>query len=507
LLTAFAGDEYMLGQLIDRLLSFYDTIGIAGVFIGLIIGFIIIFLYIFINNKFNMYRRAQKYYSRGNLRRALYLLSVVLHKKPSNKKALLLKADIECELEDYINAEKNYYRLIDLKKPGDGTDIYMVKKRLLKPVYQQDKIYAAFNLAKDILYMEKNNAEALYYLGLICLGQLYYKEASEILLRLIFNRPQMHHALFAYAVAQAQLNNFEKSLEYISQAVGVNDNPLYKISCASVYFLMENYPAAKRTLEKLPETEKTFENKRQYLFYLRLKAFCNYMQGSSKEATSLFRMLYKLTGKSKPKEKPADKSPTIYNEFGRTPSDSKPAESPREAEKNSALSDYFRLREIAMEEGRQNKAETEKYGAFKKFLDLFGLSAETRAALDVALSMVKSESYSQALDFLKEVKTQHPEVLGMGKVMNLLEERVADASGKDASGNGKDQSDVDSISSITEKVIERKERKYELWEYIREWEKNGIRPYHLLLVSGFTSKKQLSPFYLLNMKKNFNLDF
>ena len=53
----------MLQQLIDSLLRLYDTIGIAGVLIGLVIGFIIIFLYIFINNKFNMYKRAQKYYS------------------------------------------------------------------------------------------------------------------------------------------------------------------------------------------------------------------------------------------------------------------------------------------------------------------------------------------------------------------------------------------------------------------------------------------------------------
>ena len=144
----------------------------------------------------------------------------------------------------------------------------------------------------------------------------------------------------------------------------------------------------------------------------------------------------------------------------------------------------------------------ETVNSFKKFLGLFGLTGETRAALDVALSMVKSENYSRAVAFLRQVKAEHPELLGMGKVLGLFEEKLADAS-----LDGKKPPGFDTVGSITEKVIKKKERKYELWEYIREWEKNGIRPYHLLLVSGFTSRKQLSPFFLLNMKKYFNLDF
>ena len=111
-------------------LRLYDTIGIAGVFIGGIFGFLVITVYFFLNKRINIFRRAQRYYSKGSLHKALYLLTVFLHKKHSNKKALLMKADIECELQDYANAEKDYYRLIDLKQPGDGTDVYMVKKKL-----------------------------------------------------------------------------------------------------------------------------------------------------------------------------------------------------------------------------------------------------------------------------------------------------------------------------------------------------------------------------------------
>ena len=226
----------MQEQLIDFFLRMYDTIGIAGVFIGGIFGFLVVSLYFFLNKKLNIFRRAQKYYNKGNLHKALYLLSVVLQKKHSNKKALLMKADIECKLEDYANAEKDYYRLIDLKQPGDGIDVYMVRKRLLKPIYKQDKIYVAFNLAKEILYLEKNNPEALYYLGLIYLSQLYYKEASEIQARLILNRPQMHQVLFAHAVTLAQLNQFESSLVYIKQALVVNKTPLNKISYSCIQY-------------------------------------------------------------------------------------------------------------------------------------------------------------------------------------------------------------------------------------------------------------------------------
>jgi lipopolysaccharide biosynthesis regulator YciM len=492
----------MQEQMIEFFMRLYDTIGIAGVFIGGIFGFLVVSLYFFLNNKLNIFRRAQRYYNKGSLHKALYLLSVVLQKKHSNKKALLMKADIECELKDYTNAEKDYYRLIDLKQPGDGTDVYMVKKRLLKPLYKQDKIYVVFNLAKEILYIEKNNPEALYHLSLIYLSQLYYKEASEIQARLILNRPQMHQALFAHAVTLAQLNQFDSSLVYIKQALEVNNSVLNKISYSCIQYLMENYLAAKRTLDSISENEKNFENKRQYLFILRLKAFCNYMQGFTDEATSLFRTIYKLTVKSRPKEQPESKSGLIYNEFGKTYIETPPKKSSSGERKYSPLYNYYKLKEVAISEGRQQKPGGEDFPSFKKFLDLFGLSGETRAALDVALSMMKSESYAQALIFLREVKKQHPEVLGMCKIINLIEEQVKEAEDKEKNNTG-----FDPISSITEKVIDKKERKYELWEYIREWENNGIRPYHLLMASGFTSKKQLSPFLLLSMKKNFNLDF
>lgn len=492
----------MQEQLIDFFIRLYDTIGIAGVFIGGIFGFIIVFLYIFLNNKINMFRRAQRDYNKGSLHKALFLLSVFLQKKHSHKKALLMKADIECELEDYANAEKDYYRLIDLKQPGDGTDVYMVKKRLLKPIHKQDKIYVAFNLAKEILYIEKNNPEALYYLSLIYLSQLYYKEASEIQVRLILNRPQMHQALFAHAVTLAQLNQFESSLVYIKQALVINKTSLGKISYCCIQYFMENFLAAKRTLDSISENEKNFENKQQYLFFLRLKAFCNYMLGFTDEATSLFRAIYKLTARSKPEDPGEKKSGLLYNEFGKTNIGAPSTKNPSGAGKDPPLYDYYKLKEVAINEGKQQKAWGGVFPSFKQFLDLFGLSGETRAALDVALSMLKSENYTRALIFLREVKTRHPEVLGMGKVIRLIEERIMEAEDKEKITAG-----FDPINSMTEKVIEKKERKYELWEYIREWENNGIRPYHLLMVSGFTSKKQLSPFLLLSMKKNFNLDF
>ena len=131
-----------------------------------------------------------------------------------------------------------------------------------------------------------------------------------------------------------------------------------------------------------------------------------------------------------------------------------------------------------------------------------GLSAQTRAALDVGLCLVKSGRFSEAHSFLKEIKTQHPEVLGMHKVLGLIEEQE-----KNVSGKKKGDTDYPAIRRSTEKIIKEKRGRYELWEYIREWEKNSIRPYHLLILSDLTSKKQLSPILLLKVKDNFKLDF
>ncbi len=503
----------MQEQLIDLFTRLYNSIGAAGVLSGIIAGFFMLSVYFSLRRKFNIFKRAERNYNRGKRHRALVLLSTLLEKKTSDKQALLLKADIERDQGDYASAEKDYYRLIDLKKPGDGIDVFEMKGRLLLPLYRQDKLLETLNLSGELLSIEKGNADAFYYLGLIFISQLYYKDALKILERLIYNRPLMHQALFAGAVTLVQLKDFEKSLLYIKRALALDSNSLYKLIYAGIQYLMENYTRAKDTVKGIPVKEKALDTVKQFIFSLGLNAFCSSMLGLFDEAIAGFKTIHELSIKSKKNVEPGTNAGLGYDEFGKKmagwPSDkgvspvigqhSDKEVSP--AAGDSPLHTYFRLKEVAIDEGETAAAGSEGLTSSKQFLDLMGLSAQTRAALDVGLCLVKSGRFSEAHSFLKEIKTQHPEVLGMHKVLGLIEEQE-----KNVSGKKKGDTDYPAIRRSTEKIIKEKRGRYELWEYIREWEKNSIRPYHLLILSDLTSKKQLSPILLLKVKENFKLN-
>ncbi len=528
----------MQEQLIDLFTRLYNSIGAAGVLSGIIAGFFLLSVYFSLRRKFNIFKRAERNYNRGKRHRALVLLSTLLEKKTSDKQALLMKADIERDQGDYASAEKDYYRLIDFKKSGDGIDVFEMKGRLLLPLYRQDKLLETLNLSGELLSIEKGNAEALYYLGLIFISQLYYKDAVKILERLIYNRPLMHQALFAGAVTLVQLKDFEKSLLYIKRALALDSNSFYKLIYAGIQYLMENYTRAKDTVKGIPVKEKALDTVKQFIFSLRLNAFCSSMLGLFDEAIAGFKTIHELSIKSKKNVEPGTNAGMVYDEFGKKnagwPSDKGASpiigqqsdkevspiigqQSDKEASPiigqqsdkgaspatgDSPLHTYFRLKEVAIDEGEIAAARSEGLTSSKQFLDLMGLSAQTRAALDVGLCLVKSGRFSEAHSFLKEIKTQHPEVLGMHKVLGLIEEQE-----KNVSGKKKGDTDYPAIRRSTEKIIKEKRGRYELWEYIREWEKNSIRPYHLLILSDITSKKQLSPILLLKVKDNFKLDF
>ena len=516
----------MQEQLIDLFTRLYNSVGAAGVLSGIIAGFFLLSVYFSLRRKFNIFKRAERNYNRGKRHRALVLLSTLLEKKTSDKQALLLKADIERDQGDYASAEKDYYRLIDLKKPGDGINVFEMKGRLLLPLYRQDKLLETLNLSGELLSIEKGNAESLYYLGLIFISQLYYKDALKILERLIYNRPLMHQALFAGAVTLVQLKDFEKSLLYIKRALALDSNSFYKLIYAGIQYLMENYTRAKDTVKGIPVKEKALDTVKQFIFSLRLNAFCSSMLGLFDEAIAGFKTIHELSIKSKKNVEPGTNAGLVYDEFGKKKADSLSDKevspiigqySDKEvspiigqysdkkaspAAGDSPLHTYFRLKEVAIDEGEIAAARSEGLTSSKQFLDLMGLSAQTRAALDVGLCLVKSGRFSEAHSFLKEIKTQHPEVLGMYKVLGLIEEQE-----KNVSGNKKGDTDYPAIKRSTEKIIKEKRGRYELWEYIRKWEKNSIRPYHLLILSDLTSKKQLSPILLLKVKDNFKLDF
>jgi tetratricopeptide (TPR) repeat protein len=428
-------------------------------------------------------------------------LSIVLDKNSHDKKALLLKAEIEMQRGDYADAERDYYSLIDLKTPGDEIDIFAIKTRALKALYEQDKPYAALTLVNEILTIETSNPAGLYYLGRVFLDQLYYGEASRIFDRVIHNRPRMHEALLANAVALAQLGNFERSHENIKKARELDDTFLSKLVCACVLYLTENHRGAMVLLDAIHGTEKAFDNKRQYHFYLKLSAFCCLMLGNHDQALERFRTLAEKVDKPEKIQRNRDASQEVYDEFGKKKSTSEEPGIKGKRNGGDLSREYYLLKEAEWEHRRRSGDPAEGVNE-SQFLDIAGLSQTAWALLDLGFAALNAGRFSQARTILQGLGEKHHEVLGMNKIIELIKVHES------VRASGEKNQDIESnINRSTERVIAGKNRPYELWEYLTEWKKNGIRPYHLVFAAGMTSKKQLNPFLLFKTVKNLGLDF
>jgi len=477
----------MLKEITNYITPFFKYIGLAGVLIGTVGALSILSIFIYFRRRLNPYRRAVKWYEKGHPARAFMFLEVALGKNPANKQALLMKADIQSDRGEYLDAEKSYFRLLDLKEPGDGIDVSEVKLRLIKPLFCQEKLYDTFKLAEKILSNEPSNAEALYYLGLIYLGQLYYREAYKILSYLIKNRTRFHEALFACAVTAVQLKELDAALRYIRRALAVDKDPLYTLVLACIHFFRGTCSECLAALGTISSAEKSFEKKEQYRFYLRLEAFCHYLKGDFDLAVGKFRALYSMQADSFEKKEPVKKGPGIYDEFGRIGKTEVNEEKNRTTTSNSMFQKYYRLKEVSIETGKRDQLIHGSFSWTSTLLDVEGLSDKTWAALNVGFSIVKSGKLEEALGFFKEIKAQHPEVLGLNRLIGLIDEIIQEKP------EGGIRNKVFPIERSTKKIISNKKGRFELWEYIAAWKNTVVRLYQLLSICGFTARKQLSP--------------
>lgn len=469
-----------------RVLGSIELLG-AGVAFG---AAVIVFLcVVYVRKRIHPLRRAERLYDRGNQKKTLFFLALALKKNPFDKKAIRLRADIAVKLEQFAEASRDYFQLLYLKTPGDGVDSFEVKQCLLLPLYRLESLLELHTFCRELLNREKDNPRALYYLALLFMGQRYYREAAHCLGTLIRNRPTFHEGLFSYAAAILQEKRLEEANTYMKKALEISDALLYRLGMATVLYLAGNFIDCSAVLGSLPLDASGFESRRQYLFALKLGTFCCYRRGKHAEAVELFRRRYEAGQQKELPEKPDALVSKIglYDERGRIRAGGDREKHRVKTKTPSTFENYYRLIEVALEEGLVNV-----WRAFlppqKRILDLEGFSPSTEAAVDLAFSMVRAGLLEEAGNFLEKIRKDHPELLGLGKLINMVQERRMSPGGD---GIGSSSSEA-KLRESTERIIRKKKRRYELWEYLEEWERGAIKPYELLMVGGFTSRKQLS---------------
>jgi hypothetical protein len=252
-----------------------------------------------------------------------------------------------------------------------------------------------------------------------------------------------------------------------------------------MWYLKDDFKGCMELLRTVPQREDAFDSRKQYLYSLRLRAFCNYRLGRYERALHTLQVLYNL------RRGAGKRLANLYDRRDAGIARGRPEDTHTEAKVESALSGYYRLREVAAEEGRVQTSS----GGSRRFLDLDGLSPVTESALDLGFTMLRSGNIEAAIDFFTKLREEHPELLGLGRIIQLIgteQERVR---------SSREDGPRSLSKKSTERVVRGGGRGYRLWEYIESWEKNAIRPFHLLIMAGLTSGKMLSPGVLLSKKK------
>ena len=161
---------------------------------------------------------------------------------------------------------------------------------------------------------------------------------------------------------------------------------------------------------------------------------------------------------------------------------------------SSVAGDYYKVKEFLIEEKRGGGMTRESLASTSRFKDVEGLSSRTWAALDLGLAMVKAGRFEKAIEFFVELKKSHPELVGLKRLIDLIPRKDdTEAGGKSVLPESMDNGRSD-------------KREMELSLYLEAWEKGGMRPYGLILIAGFSTKKQLSPLIMFSRNGKFSLD-
>jgi hypothetical protein len=110
----------------------------------------------------------------------------------------------------------------------------------------------------------------------------------------------------------------------------------------------------------------------------------------------------------------------------------------------------------------------------------------TWAAVDVGFCLVRSGRLARARELFEKLSRSNPEVLGVRRIVDLIRE-------KESEPPAEGRNERRDIREKTDRVVSKKRRRYELWEYVERWEEEATRPFHLMAACGFVARKRLDP--------------
>jgi tetratricopeptide (TPR) repeat protein len=442
-------------------------------------------IYLVLRGKSNPLRRALRYAERGNHTRALAFLNLAVEKKGQRKAALKTRADILSELGRFEEAIRDYSLLLHTKQPGDGIDPFEVRVSLLKPLFEAGSLIEVLRLSRDIFTRERHNAEALYYTARIYLGQLYVREAIRLLERLIANRPRLREPLFAYGIALSQDRRFQEAADVIQKIRDIGDEPLYRLFHAALLALTDDFRGCESLLETLVDRENRFDQLSHYRLFLRLQGCCAYALERYEEAEKWFHRLYDHLGWKAGVPGGGEKSPdadvpppATYDEFGKKSAGGVsgarvPPVSGKPERGGGWNREYYRLKEVALEERMTRFVTVPPSG--RRILDIEGFTPRSLAGISVVFSLAQAGRPESALRFLETLGADHPEILGLKRLARIVESA--------GSEDGKEMTNTS----------------LRFTDYIREWERGLLKPYHLFQVSGLRARRLVSPTVLFQM--------
>ena len=124
-----------------------------------------------------------------------------------------------------------------------------------------------------------------------------YEEAEKAFLKYIELIPNDPNPYDSYAELQLKMGNYDKSMTNYKKALAQNEDfTASRYGLAANYIYLENYPEARRVLQKLYDTAKNDGQRRTALFGIA----CSYIdEGDMDEAVKMIEKQYKIAEKNK----------------------------------------------------------------------------------------------------------------------------------------------------------------------------------------------------------------
>jgi len=178
--------------------------------------------YLSIAPKLNPLNKAEAFLKQNMVKDAVIEYKRILEKRPHYSVAHAKLADIFFKQGKVDQAVLHLEKILEIDTYNYQIEKVDVQRKLAKAYFARDEIEKSFQLYFDIARVYPGDAEALYHVSFVLLGQEYFDMAYKYFIRLVKISSKSFEILFGAAIASYQDHQSSEAVELFKAALNVD---------------------------------------------------------------------------------------------------------------------------------------------------------------------------------------------------------------------------------------------------------------------------------------------